>query len=144
MIDVTTTGMAFLTGLGLPEVLLWVLAFAVIFGILTKLQIFGKGRAAPALISIVVGFMVLLAVPAALISVISSMSTGLLVVAIGFLVIMSLIEFTGTKAPYVQYDNQGKPAGIGYDHPFKSHSTVVAILLIVIAAIIFWDLAEHL
>jgi hypothetical protein len=134
--DGITTGMAFLTGLGMPEILLWVLTFAVVFGVLTKLKIFEK-RAPAALISIVVGFFVLLAVPAGLITVIATMSTGLLVVAIGFLVLLALIEIGNVK---VIRPSERTKEGYKYGefHPFSGHGTIMAIILIVIAAAIFY------
>jgi hypothetical protein len=134
--DGITTGMAFLTGLGMPEILLWVLTFAVVFGILSKLKIFEK-RAPAALISIVVGFFVLLAVPAGLIAVIATMSTGLLVVAIGFLVLLALIEVGNVKSTVLrERTKDGEKYGPG--HPFEAHGTIMAIILIVIAAAIFY------
>jgi len=133
--DGITTGMAFLTGLGMPEILLWVLTFAVVFGILSKLQIF-HGRAAPALVSIVMGFLVLLAVPAALITVIATMSTGLLTVAIGFLVLLALIEVAGVRVwKTITKDGKEQSAPL---HPFQAHGTLMAILLIGIALAIFY------
>jgi len=130
-----TTGMAFLTGLGLPEILLWVLTFAVVFGILTKLSIF-KGKAPAALISIAVGFLVLLAVPAALITVIASMSTGMLAVGIGFLVLLALIEISNTKSIIKLRTPEGEKTE--KVHPFQNHGTVMAILLIAITGAIFY------
>lgn len=131
MIDVTT-GLAFLTGLGLPEVLLWVLTFAVVFAVLTKLKVFG--RAPAALVSIVAGVFVLLAVPAALITVIAGMSTGLVAIAIGILVLIAILEVAGTKH-YVK-DREGKVLDI---QPWLTgHSTAVSAVLIVLAAIVFW------
>ena len=41
-----TTGLAWVAGLGLPQVLLWVLTFAVVFEVLVKLKIFGRAPAA--------------------------------------------------------------------------------------------------
>jgi len=136
MVDVTT-GLAFLTGLGVPEILLWVLSFAVVFGIITKLKIF-NGRAAPALVSIVMGFLVLLAVPTALIAVIASMSTGLLVVAIGFFVLMAALELAGVKHPVTGQDKEGKPGIAGYIHPFQAHSTILTIVILALGLVIFW------
>jgi len=136
--DGITTGMAFLTGLGLPEVLLWVLTFAVVFGVLTKIGIF-KTRAPAALVSIIVGFMILLAVPASVVGVIATLSTGLIVAAIGFLVILALIEVGNIK--HVEWkgvnEKTGKPV---YDerHPFQAHGTVMTIIVIGIVALIFW------
>lgn len=130
MVDVTT-GMAFLTGLGLPEILLWVLTFAVVFEILSKLQI--MRRAPAALVSIVVGFIVLLAVPAALITVIASMSTGLVALAIGILVFVALIEVSGAK--WIVQTDKG-PRAMGPWH--QGHGTAMAVIVLVLAAIIFW------
>jgi uncharacterized membrane protein len=134
MVDVTT-GLAFLTGLGLPEILLWVLTFAVVFGILSKLKIFS--RAPSALISIVVGFLVLLAVPAALITVIASMSTGMLVVSIGFIVILALIEFA-MAYPFREFKDKDGKKFEQQVHPFAKHGTIVAIALVIVTALIFW------
>jgi len=135
MVDVTT-GMAFLTGLGLPEILLWVLTFAVVFGVLMKLKMFS--RAPSALISIVVGFLVLLAVPAALISVIANMSSGMLVVAIGFLAVLAIIEFANLRD--VKLLGQDKDGNNKYDvrHPMHAHSTILTIIVLAVAALIFW------
>lgn len=121
-----------LTALGLPEILLWVLTFAVVFAILTKLKIFS--RAPAALVSIAIGFLVLMAMPATLIAVIASMSTGLIAVAIGILVIMALLEIAGSKA-IIGQDEKGK---LITEHHFVVHGTLVAIVLVVITAIIFW------
>jgi hypothetical protein len=130
-----TTGMAFLTGLGLPEVLLWVLSFAVVYGILTKVAIF-KTKAPAALVSIIVGFMVLLAIPAGVISIIATMSTGLIVAAIGFLVLLALIEVSNAK-PLHNVGTSDKP---NYQpiHPFWKHGTIMTIIVIGVAALIFW------
>ncbi|MEM5778636.1 MAG: hypothetical protein QXD43_01430 [Candidatus Aenigmatarchaeota archaeon] len=125
-----------LTAFGLPEILLWVLSFAVVFGILSKLKIF-PGRAAAALISIAVGFLVLMAVPAALITVIAGMSTALLVVGIGFFVLLALIEITGTQKIIKSKDKEGNEI-LSPVHPFKAHSTLVTIAILVIAGIIFY------
>ena len=132
--DGITTGMVFLTGLGLPEILLWVLTFAVVFGVITKLGIFG--RAPSTLISIAVGFLVLLAVPAALITVIASMSTGLLVVAIAFLAVLALIEFTQAY-PLHNFGTEKDPKWQNL-HPFKKHGNIMAIIVLIIGVIIFF------
>jgi len=131
-----TTGMAFLTGLGLPEVLLWVLSFAVVYGILTKVAIF-KTKAPAALVSIIVGFMILLAVPGSVISVIATMSTGLIVAAIGFLVILSLIEVGNIKGTKMAEDKAGNKYHQPM-HPFAAHGTIMTIIVIGVAALIFW------
>jgi len=134
--DGITTGMAFLTGLGLPEVLLWVLSFAVVFGILTKIKVFNT-KAPAALVSIIVGFMILLAVPGSVVSVIATMSTGLIVAAIGFLVILSLIEVGNIKGTKMAEDKDGNKYNQPM-HPFAAHGTIMTIIVIGVAALIFW------
>jgi len=130
MVDITT-GLAFLTGLGLPEVLLWVLSFAVVFAVLTKLKILG--RAPATLVSIVAGILVLMAVPAAAIQVIAGMSTGLVVLAIGIIALVAVLEVAQVR--HFERDEKGK---IVDAHPWLTgHSTAVAAVLIVLAAILF-------
>jgi len=132
MVNGITTGMAFLTGLGLPQVLLWVLTFAVVFAVLTKAKIFGKAPAA--LISIVAGVFVLMAAPNALVAIIGAMSTGLLVIATGALVLVSLIEVAG--AEWIIQTNEG-PKGTGQNW-LKGHSTAVAFAVLILTAAVFF------
>ncbi|NIM47466.1 MAG: hypothetical protein GTN40_04910 [Candidatus Aenigmarchaeota archaeon] len=116
-----------LTAIGLPHILLWVLTFAIVFGVLSKAKILG--RAPAALISIAVGFLVLMAVPATLISVIAGMSTGLVAVAIGALALIALLEVAGT----------GGTTKEGQHVPFiKMHSTAAAAVMFIIAVAVFW------
>ncbi len=127
-----------LNGFGLPEILLWVLAFAVIFGILMKLKIFSK--APTALISIATAFLVLMAVPAALIYAVSTMSTGLLIVAIGFITLMALIAITNTKSlKKVSTKDKDGNEGEAWQpvDPLQNHGTLMLAALIVISAVIF-------
>jgi hypothetical protein len=128
--DGITTGMAFLTGLGLPQVLLWVLTFAIVFAVLTRAKVFG--RAPSALVAIVAGVFVLMAVPNALIAVIANMSTGLLVLATGILVFISLIFVSGATTVVGSGDQARQvPWHVG-------HSTAIAAVVLVLAAIAFF------
>jgi len=131
-----TTGLAFLSGLGLPQILLWVLTFAVVFEILKNLKILS--RAPAAIVAMVIGFLVLLAVPVAVITAIATMSTGLIVVAIGFLVVLAIIEVGQIrKSVPVSQDKEGKVT-FGPGHPFEAHGTIMTILAIAVAAVIFF------
>jgi len=134
--DGITTGLAFLAGLGLPQILLWVLTFAVVFEILTKLNI--MKRAPAAIVSVVVGLFILLAVPVAVIAAIATMSTGMIVAAIGFIVVLALIE-VGQIGPrgVVAQDKDGNKE-YGRIHPFSAHSTIMTIVVLAVAALIFW------
>jgi hypothetical protein len=155
MVDVTT-GMAFLTGLGLPEILLWVLAFAVTFGILVELKIFK--RAPSALISIVIGFFVLMAVPAAAISVIATMSTALILAAIGLLVLMTLLTSGGVGGIYRKFSwvvelaiialvalvfiGSGGLALIGITLPTLAFLGSIPWVLVVVGLAVIWMIYE--
>ena len=155
MVDVTT-GMAFLTGLGLPEILLWVLAFAVTFGILVELKIFK--RAPSALISIVIGFFVLMAVPAAAISVIATMSTALILAAIGLLVLMTLLVSGGVGGIYRKFSwvvelaiialvalvfiGSGGLALIGITLPTLAFLGSIPWVLVVVGLAVIWMIYE--
>jgi hypothetical protein len=130
-----TTGLAFLSGLGLPQILLWVLTFAVVFEILKNLKILS--RAPAAIVAMVIGFLVLLAVPVAVITAIATMSTGLIVVAIGFLVVLAIIEVGQIRKLIPIKDKEGNE-GYQKAHPFEAHGTIMTILAIAVAAVIFF------
>lgn len=118
-----------LGGIGLPQILIWVLAFAVSFAVISKIL----SRAPATIISIVVGFLALMAAPVALITVLGTMSTGLLVLGIGIIVLMALLTVAGASAE-VGKDKEGKPI---FGPWLTGHSTAVAAALIALAAIIF-------
>ncbi|NIO44249.1 MAG: hypothetical protein GTN36_01690 [Candidatus Aenigmarchaeota archaeon] len=127
-----TSGLAFLAGLGLPQVLLWVLTFAIVYAVLTKAKIFS--RAPATLISVVAGVFVLLAVPATVIAVIASMSTGLVVAGIAVLVLIALLEVAGAK--HLRPTPDGKAwQGVRW---IEGHGTAMAALMILAALVIFY------
>lgn len=150
------TGMASLASLGLPEVLLWVLAFAVTFGILVELKIFK--RAPSALISIVIGFFVLMAVPAAAIAVIATMSTALILAAIGLLVLMTLLVSGGVGGIYRKFSwvvelaiialvalvfvGAGGLALIGISLPSLAWLGSIPWILVVVGVAVLWMIYE--
>jgi len=115
-------GLDFLSALGLPQILLWILTFAIVFEILTVSKMFN--RAPAAIIAIIVGFLVLLNVPSALIGTISTMSTGLVVLAIAAVVVMALMEMMQIK--------------VGEDKKVTEHyGKWVAIIALILAAVLF-------
>lgn len=129
--DGITTGMAWLAGLGLPQILLWVLTFAVVFEVLSRLKILG--RAPAAIVSVITGLFVLMAVPNAVIQVIASMSTGLITLVIGLISLVALLEVAGVR--HITYDKDGKATGA---YPYlQKHGTVVALVLFGLAVAIF-------
>jgi hypothetical protein len=129
--DGLTTGLAWVAGLGLPQVLLWVLTFAVVFEVLVKLKILG--RAPAAIVSVITGLFVLMAVPAAVVQVIAGMSTGLVTIAIGIISLVALLEVAGARH-YIK-DREGKI--VGEQRWLAGHSTAIAAILVALAAIVF-------
>jgi hypothetical protein len=122
---------AWIAGLGLPQVFLWVLAFAVVYAVLTKTGVLDKKSAA--IVAIVTGFYVLMAAPAAVVSVIANMSTGLVVLAVGIIALVAVLEISGAEK--FEKDQEGK---ITARFPYlKGHSTAVAAILLVLAAVMF-------
>ena len=118
------------SGFGLPEILLWVLAFAVVYTFASRIM----GKKAGALVSIALGFFVLMAAPAALITAIAGMSTGFLALATGLIVIVSV--FSMLRPVQVKTDDKGKV--IEVTDTLKQHSTIVAVVLMALSGLIIW------
>jgi hypothetical protein len=101
-----------LCGLGLPEILLWVLVFAVVFGILNIINIFsakdkdgkvtdGKsGKKINAIVALVLAFFVMMAAPTALVGVMTSMTNSFVVIAITLVLIVAMLQI-GTGENYL-------------------------------------------
>ena len=106
-----------LANLGFPEILLWLLTFAIVYGILSHAGDKGipKSPAARAIIGLVAAFFVLFAVPTSLIGVLSQMSSSLVLVLLGFLVFVVFIEAAGLKGKYTVVTGvdpkTGQPSG---------------------------------
>src|SRR3989344_9635675 len=91
-----------LTNLGFPQILLWLLSFALIFGVLDQVKI-PKDKPSRGIISIVVAFLVLFSVPTSLITTISSLSTNLILVILAVLTFIVFLEAAGVKAGKGKY-----------------------------------------
>jgi hypothetical protein len=92
--DGITSAIAFLSNLGFAQILLWLATFAIVYGL--GKRVFGS-KSVSAIIGIVAGFLVLMAVPVALLTYLSTLSTSLMVVGIAIVVILILLELTGSK-----------------------------------------------
>ena len=134
------TGLAFLSGLGLPQVLLWLLTFAIVYELATRTKVIANDKIA-AIVALVVGFLVLMAVPTAVITAISTMSTGMIVTAIGILVVVAMFEMGQVLhiTPDITVGEDGKPVKVGETKktPLQKHATIVSIIAVVIALAIF-------
>ena len=130
-----------LTNLGFPEVLLWLLSFAVVFGVLSQAGKEGipKDKSIRGIIAIVIAFMVLFATPASLIATLSTLSTNLLLVILALLTFIVFLEAAGVKVTQHHPDlkKQGVKAKIGEKSIFDHYSTYFAIIFIVIVILLF-------
>ncbi len=110
----------------LPEILLWLLTYAIVYGILSQVGDGGipKSKSARSIIAIVAGFLVLMSQPAELLAVLSQMTEYMLLVIIGVLVFLVIVESMGLKIK----DQEGKKS-------IREHETLNKILLIFLAII---------
>jgi hypothetical protein len=125
-----------LQNLGLAQILLFLLSFAVVYGILKQYKI-PNSNAAQALIGLAMGFLVLMAAPLALVSVLTAMSSSLILVGVGFLVLIIFLEVTGMKVSAPVYDAKGKHIGDAPGSIFQKYGYFFAIIIGIIAILIF-------
>jgi hypothetical protein len=108
---------------GFQLVLLWLLTLAVVYGILSHLEL-PKSLTARGVISIVSSFLVLVAAAGTMAaSFLSNLATSAIVVAFGLIVTMIFLEITNTK--------------VGGEHIFAKHPKFFAAALIIIAILVF-------
>ncbi|MFH0830257.1 MAG: hypothetical protein V1887_03810 [Candidatus Aenigmatarchaeota archaeon] len=131
--------------LGFGDILLWLLSFALVYGILNQTNM-PKSKPVRGIIAIVVAFFVLLSAPASIITTLTNLSTGLLVVLLGILVVFTFLEIAGVKHLKVGKTKKIKgPDGKEYDAPaeyvqenmFTGHPKVWAAVLIIVAIVLF-------
>jgi len=112
-----------LRAIGFQLVLLWLLTLAVVYGILSHLEL-PKSITARGVISIVAAFMVLLAAAGSqAANFISNLITSSILVAFGLMIAMIFLEITGTKS--------------GGEHIFAKHPKFFGMALIILAILIF-------
>lgn len=122
-------------GLGLPEILLWVLSFAIIYTAVTKLKIMDKKPGV--LVALALSFFVLMAAPAALITALAGMSTGFLALITGLIIVVSVFAMVKPVQILKVKDKDGNEVAQTVDW-LTMHSTAVAVVLLVLAGLIFW------
>jgi hypothetical protein len=115
-----------ITGLrdaGFQLVLLWLLTLAIVYGVLSHIEL-PKSITARGVISIVAAFMVLLAAAGTqAANFISNLMTSSILVAFGLLMAMIFLEITGTKA--------------SGEHIFAKHPKFFGAAIIILAILIF-------
>jgi hypothetical protein len=124
------------SGFGLPEILLWVLSFALIYTAVTRLKIMDKKPGV--LVALALSFFVLMAVPAALITAIAGMSTGFLALMTGLIIVVAIFATVApmSKVP-IGTDDKGNVQYAKADF-LGAHSTAVAVVLLLLTGLIIW------
>ncbi len=109
-----------LTNIALPEILLWLLTYAIVYGILQQVNI-PQSKSARTIIAIVSGFLVLMAYPEEIITVLSKMAASMVLVILALLILVVLIETVGL-------DESAKP----YKHSLMSKIFMAFIVVLVV------------
>ncbi|HLC51247.1 MAG TPA: hypothetical protein VJH90_02635 [archaeon] len=140
-VDTGSTVSGFLQRLGFADILLWLLTFAIVYGLLSKAKV-PQSKEAQAIIAMVFGFLVLFAVPSAVVGYISQLSTGLVLVLLGLLVFIVLMEALGFKLKKVLpvFDEKtGKKIGATEKEMsvFEAHPYVFGAAFLIIIALLF-------
>ena len=135
-------GFSELERLGLPDILLWLLTFAIMYGIMTQISL-PKDRGSRAIISIVVAFLVLLAAPARMITILSQMTSSLVltvIVILMFIVFLEAAKIQVTRKVKVKDPQSGKsvwvPQAVAL---YVKHPYAFAFVVLIIAALIFFS-----
>lgn len=134
--------LASLTSLGFPQILLWLLTFAVVYGVLSHVEGgLPKSQGARAIIAIVAAFFVLLGTPASLITVLTKMSSSLILVVVGILVLIVFLEVAQVRVTSKIHgqDAKGNPTeGIAAVSLQQKYMLEFGIILVLIMVYIFF------
>jgi len=132
-----------LENLGFPQILLWLLTFAVLYGVLSQAGKGGipKSKGARTIISMVIAFFVMISAPANFFIVLSEMSGGLIIFLIALLVFIVFLETAGIKSkikvPVVNEKGEVEKIKTESVSIFEKYSTLFLIVFVIIALLIF-------
>jgi len=130
-----------LQNMGIAQILLFLLSFAVVYGLLKQYKV-PKSNAAQAMIGIAIAFLTIMAAPVALVNVLTEMSANLVLVAVGLLVLIIFLEVAGIHEKVIydtgKKDKDGKAiSDIREVKIFEKYGYAFAIVLGIIAILIF-------
>ena len=109
---------------GFQLVLLWLLTLAVMYGVLSHVEL-PKSKSARAVISVTISFLVLIAVAATqAVTFLSALFTSAIAVAFSLMVLMIFLEITKTKVG-------GEPIFAKYPVPFAIGLIIIAVLIFI-------------
>lgn len=123
--------------LGFPDILLWLLTFALVYGILSQVKV-PASKSAQAIIAFALGFLVVMAAPANLLVFLTSMSSNLILVVLGLILLMVFLEVFGIKARRYSTDEKTGKLKLEGEYSFLSeHPYTFAGGLIIIVGLLF-------
>lgn len=130
---------SFFSALGLPEILLWLLTFAIVYGLMTHAKILEKSHATRAIIAIVAGFLVLMG-GTPIIPVLEKMASSLILVVIGLLVLIIFLEVMKVQGKKTITEKTKEGGTIYHKVPipfYEAYGQILAIILIIASVLIF-------
>ncbi len=108
------------THIATPEILLWLLTYAIVYGVLQQVNI-PQSKAARTIIAIVSAFLVLMSYPQEIILVLSKMASSMILVILALLILVVIIESVGLE-------DSAKP----YKHNLMSKVLMAFLVLVVV------------
>jgi len=133
MVDTTM-----LTNLGLMDILLWMLAFAIIYGISSTANI-PKSRGARVLISISLSLLVLFSGAGTVVGMISKLANETLLLLLGLLVLIIFFEMTKLTQPveYRAKTPKGETSGVARVSVWEEYHAHWLIAFLILAILVF-------
>ena len=126
---------------GFTDILLWLLTFAVVYGVLSHAGEKGtpKSQASRAIIALVAAFFVLLAAPTQLATVVSKQVTALILVVIGIMVLIVFLEVANVRFLHeTEVEHEGKKKKMITEISAQQRfAHIFAIVLVAVAVIVF-------
>lgn len=137
-LDIST----FFMKLGFTDILIWLLSFAIVYGVLSMINVPKDSKESQAIIGIVVGLLVMLAAPTTrLATFLANYAVGLVLATFGLIMLIVFFEVLGLKsARKREYRVGGKVVHTetaGFMSFLSAHPTLFTIALLVIAGLIF-------
>ena len=131
-----------LQAFGLTDIILWMITFAVVYGVLSQVgEGVPKHKGSRGIIAIVIAFMVLFGAPTQLSGMIAKMSSSLLLIVLGLLTLIVFVEAAGLKIHKTDFatDEKGKrhKMVIGEEGVFEAYGKYFGAALLFIVVMIF-------
>ena len=130
----------FLQNLGMAEILLWLLSFAIVNGLLSMANLPGS-KGARGLISLVIAFFILLSTPTEVLAILYNMSSGFVLTILVILLLLIFFEVAGIKGKHLVFkkNEKGEEVPVGFNEVpiFERYGALFAAAFGIIAILIF-------